>query len=92
MLSSLASRKGTAMAHWTKGKKGIGKSAERKATGPARRRLAKVALKAEEPERCSHLGCHVQAIKVTGCLDGAGFLRRGFTCGNHEADKPQKGN
>jgi hypothetical protein len=42
-------------------------------------------------ERCTHRGCHVPATRIVGYRDAAGILRRGYTCGNHESDRPRAG-
>ncbi len=38
--------------------------------------------------RCTHRECHVPATRIVGYQDSNGVLRRGYTCGNHNADKP----
>jgi hypothetical protein len=44
------------------------------------------ALDSARGNRCSHEGCHVPATRIVSWPPG----KRGYSCGNHEADKPQE--
>ena len=47
---------------------------------------------AVENNRCSHHGCNVPAVRIIGRYRGVGegiIKRRGYTCGNHDDDKPE---
>lgn len=38
--------------------------------------------------RCTHDGCHIPATRIAECRCGGSLAHRGYSCGNHETDRP----